>query len=186
MPTAPKRSARIWIPSRRRTRFPGASSTSTRRVERAHRPSGRQPCRRDCAGRWPRPATAASPTGAAHGGVLGMVTYPGPDLQSPLEALLRRRDARGLDVDFHVDETGDPTVARCARSRRSCSRPASRARSCAGIAARWPQARGEADRTMDLVAEAGLTWSRCRCAISTSRTAMRAANAAMARRHAGA
>ena len=43
-------------------------------------------------------------------GVLGMVTYPNPDLQSQLDAFFRAATDRGLDADFHVDETMDPTV----------------------------------------------------------------------------
>jgi cytosine deaminase len=47
---------------------------------------------------------------AAAGGVLGMVTYPGPDLQAQLDTFFAAAEARGLDADFHVDETMDPTV----------------------------------------------------------------------------
>ncbi len=45
---------------------------------------------------------------AAHKGVLGMVTYPVGDLHERLENFLRLAADRGLDVDFHVDETMDP------------------------------------------------------------------------------
>lgn len=45
------------------------------------------------------------------GGVLGMVTYPVPDLPDRLRGFLRLAAARGLAVDFHVDETLDPTSA---------------------------------------------------------------------------
>ncbi|WP_108263522.1 cytosine deaminase [Mangrovicoccus ximenensis] len=45
-----------------------------------------------------------------HGGVLGMVTYPCPDLEDRLLAFLKLAEANGLDVDFHVDETMDPSV----------------------------------------------------------------------------
>ncbi|WP_299608089.1 cytosine deaminase [uncultured Tateyamaria sp.] len=44
---------------------------------------------------------------AEHGGVLGMVTYPVPDLRDRLEGFFRLAAARGLDADFHVDETMD-------------------------------------------------------------------------------
>ncbi|WP_299689765.1 cytosine deaminase [uncultured Tateyamaria sp.] len=44
---------------------------------------------------------------AAHDGVLGMVTYPVPDLRDRLEGFFRLAAARGLDADFHVDETMD-------------------------------------------------------------------------------
>ncbi len=48
---------------------------------------------------------------AASGGVLGMVTYPIPDLKERLLAFFRMASDRGLHADFHVDETCDPSVA---------------------------------------------------------------------------
>ena len=47
---------------------------------------------------------------AAADGVLGMVTYPNQDLQLQLDGFFAAAEARGLAVDFHVDETMDPTV----------------------------------------------------------------------------
>ncbi|MEO1638092.1 MAG: cytosine deaminase [Pseudomonadota bacterium] len=47
---------------------------------------------------------------AGAGGVLGLVTYPNPDLQAQLDAFFAAAEARGLAADFHVDETMDPTV----------------------------------------------------------------------------
>ncbi|MEM8824900.1 MAG: cytosine deaminase [Pseudomonadota bacterium] len=44
---------------------------------------------------------------AEHDGVLGMVTYPVPDLKERLLGFFRLAEARGLDADFHVDETMD-------------------------------------------------------------------------------
>ncbi len=46
---------------------------------------------------------------AEHGGVLGMVTYPVPDLKDRLLGFFRLAEARNLHADFHVDETMDPT-----------------------------------------------------------------------------
>jgi len=46
---------------------------------------------------------------AAHGGVLGMVTYPLPDVQDRIHGFLRMAAERGLAADFHVDETLDPS-----------------------------------------------------------------------------
>jgi cytosine deaminase len=43
------------------------------------------------------------------GGVLGMVTYPVPELRESLRAFFRMAEARGLAADFHVDETLDPS-----------------------------------------------------------------------------
>lgn len=46
---------------------------------------------------------------AKYGGVLGMVTYPLPDLKARLQGFFRMATARGLAADFHVDETMDAT-----------------------------------------------------------------------------
>ncbi len=46
---------------------------------------------------------------AASGGVLGMVTYPMPDIGTRITQFLRMAADRGLGADFHVDETLDPT-----------------------------------------------------------------------------
>ena len=46
---------------------------------------------------------------AAHGGVLGMVTYPLPDIATRIRDFLGMAAARNLPADFHVDETLDPT-----------------------------------------------------------------------------
>jgi cytosine deaminase len=46
-------------------------------------------------------------TVAAHGGVLGMVTYPVPDLKSRLLGHIAAAAEQGLDLDFHTDETMD-------------------------------------------------------------------------------
>ena len=48
---------------------------------------------------------------AASGGVLGMVTYPMDDLKDRLRGFFAMAEARGLDADFHVDETLDPAAA---------------------------------------------------------------------------
>jgi cytosine deaminase len=45
---------------------------------------------------------------ADHGGVLGMVTYPLPDVKDRITAFFRMATERGLSADFHVDETMDP------------------------------------------------------------------------------
>lgn len=47
---------------------------------------------------------------AAHGGLLGGVTYPMPDLDSRLDRLFQAASGKGLDVDLHVDETQDASV----------------------------------------------------------------------------
>ncbi len=45
---------------------------------------------------------------ADHGGVLGMVTWAMPDIATRIRDFLGMAAARGLAVDFHVDETLDP------------------------------------------------------------------------------
>lgn len=45
---------------------------------------------------------------AESGGVLGMVTYPLPDIAARIRTFLALAEARGLEADFHVDETLDP------------------------------------------------------------------------------
>ncbi len=47
---------------------------------------------------------------AAHGGVLGMVTYPVPDIAKRVRDFLTMAAKRGLSADFHVDETLDPNA----------------------------------------------------------------------------
>lgn len=48
---------------------------------------------------------------AASRGVLGCVPFPDPQLRDRLRAFFRHAESRGLHVDFHVDETGDPSAA---------------------------------------------------------------------------
>ncbi|MEM9975222.1 MAG: cytosine deaminase [Pseudomonadota bacterium] len=49
-------------------------------------------------------------TVAEHSGVLGMVTYPVPDLRDRLLGFFEMAAARGLAADFHTDETMDSSV----------------------------------------------------------------------------
>ncbi|MEM1102341.1 MAG: cytosine deaminase, partial [Pseudomonadota bacterium] len=94
---------------------------------------------------------------ARHGGILGSVTYPEPGLRDWLHAYVDAAKARDLDMDFHVDETMDPSVntlraiaeivietkfARTVTVGHLCS-----------LSAMEP---GEALATLDLVADAGL------------------------------
>jgi cytosine deaminase len=94
---------------------------------------------------------------AEHGGVLGLVTYPVADLRDRLRAFFRLAADRGLAVDFHVDETLDPgaatlrTIAETAREM-AFDAPIVVGH-CCSLSMQEP---GEADRTLDLVAEAGI------------------------------
>lgn len=54
------------------------------------------------------PFRATADIVAAAGGVLGMVTYPLPDIATRIRQFLAMATDRGLSADFHVDETLDP------------------------------------------------------------------------------
>jgi cytosine deaminase len=92
---------------------------------------------------------------AEAGGTLGAVTFPVPDLERLLEGVMLRAANRNLDLDFHVDETGDPNV----NTLRVIAETALRtdfpgqvvAGHCCSLAT---QDAAEADATMDKVAEA--------------------------------
>ncbi len=96
-------------------------------------------------------------TVAAHGGVLGCVTYMVPGLEDLVEGVMLRAANRGLDLDFHVDESGDPAT----RSLRVIADAAIRlgfpgrivAGHCCSLAVQPPE---EAEATMERVAEAGI------------------------------
>ncbi len=92
------------------------------------------------------------------GGVLGAVTFMVPDLDALLDKMMRLAAEAGLDLDFHVDETGDPAAA----SLRAIAEAAMRNRfsgrivagHCCSLAV---QPAAEAEATIDRVAEAGIS-----------------------------
>ncbi len=94
---------------------------------------------------------------AAHGGILGGVPYMAPGMHDLLDRVFAAAEQRGLDLDFHVDETGDPAAAVL----RAIAETALRRRfpgrivvgHCCSIAV---QSEDEVDRTLDLAARAGL------------------------------
>jgi len=90
-------------------------------------------------------------------GVLGAVTYPVPDLENRLNVFFSMAAERELAADFHVDETGDPSVATLRTIAETVLKTGFDAPvtvgHCCSLAV---QDESEADRTMDLVAEAGL------------------------------
>lgn len=94
---------------------------------------------------------------AESGGVLGMVTYPVPDIRERLLAFFRLATERGLEVDFHADETGDPDVATLRLIAETVIETGFDAPvtvgHCCSLAV---QDASECDRTLDLVAQAGL------------------------------
>lgn len=94
---------------------------------------------------------------AESGGVLGMVTYPVPDLKDRLRAFFRLAADRGLAADFHADETGDPNVATLHAIAEIALEVGFTAPitvgHCCSLAV---QPEAQALRTLDLVAKAGL------------------------------
>jgi cytosine deaminase len=94
---------------------------------------------------------------ARHGGILGAATTIEPDLDVLLDRVFALAQARDLDIDFHVDETNDPQsrslahIALVAIKRRFSGQVV-----VGHCCSRALQPATEADRTMDLVAEAGL------------------------------
>ncbi len=90
-------------------------------------------------------------------GVLGMVTYPGPDLDAQLDRFFGTALDLGVMVDFHTDETMDPSV----NTLRDIARKVIGLQFDASVVvghlcslSTMPEA--EALATLDLVAEAGL------------------------------
>ncbi|TRU16445.1 MAG: cytosine deaminase [Microcystis aeruginosa Ma_QC_B_20070730_S2] len=45
---------------------------------------------------------------AEFGGILGGVAYTNPDLQAQIDIIFKLAQERGLNLDFHLDENGDP------------------------------------------------------------------------------
>ncbi|MXQ09097.1 cytosine deaminase [Alphaproteobacteria bacterium GH1-50] len=94
---------------------------------------------------------------AEHGGVLGMVTYPVPDVETRIREFFDLAGARGLEADFHVDETMDPdaetlrTIAEVVLDT-GWNRPVTVGHCCSLSA----QDEARALSTLDLVAKAGL------------------------------
>ncbi|MEO1397687.1 MAG: amidohydrolase family protein, partial [Pseudomonadota bacterium] len=85
------------------------------------------------------------------------VTYPMPDIKQRLETFFEMASERGLDADFHADETGDPTSATLRAIAETVLKTGYDAPvtvgHCCSLAV---QDDGEAERTLNLVAEAGL------------------------------
>ncbi|WP_338665777.1 cytosine deaminase [Pararoseomonas sp. SCSIO 73927] len=100
---------------------------------------------------------------AATGGLLGGNTRipddkDGAELEASLDGLFRLAMKHGLDIDLHVDESGDPNAATLGPIARAALRHRFPGRltcgHCCSLAVQEPEA---ADRVMDLVAQAGIT-----------------------------
>ncbi len=95
---------------------------------------------------------------AAAKGVLGTVTFMVPDLDALLDEIVRAAAERGLDLDFHADETADPGAVSLDRIAESVLRNGFKGRVLAGHCcslARQPDDR--AKTTLDKVARAGVS-----------------------------
>ncbi|HET6468917.1 MAG TPA: cytosine deaminase [Geminicoccaceae bacterium] len=95
---------------------------------------------------------------AEHGGSLGSFPLMTPELDADLDVLFGLALDLGLELDFHVDETGDPA----ARSLRHIALAALRHRFphrivCGHCCSLARQPEDEVRRTLDLVAEAGIS-----------------------------
>lgn len=91
------------------------------------------------------------------GGVLGAATRPGPEEDAAIERIFRTAMERGFDLDFHVDETLDPTADALRRIAETACRLRFPGRIVVGhCCSLSTQEAGEAERTMDLVAQAGI------------------------------
>ncbi|EWY41116.1 cytosine deaminase [Skermanella stibiiresistens SB22] len=94
---------------------------------------------------------------ARHGGVLGCVSYMIPGIDTALDRLFALAAERGLDVDFHVDETDDPSAESLRHIAQAVLRAEFQGRvlcgHCCSLATQDPD---QALATLDLVAEAGL------------------------------
>lgn len=90
-------------------------------------------------------------------GTLGAVTYPMNDLDERLDVFLAMASERGLDADFHADETCDPSVATLRSIAKAVLRSGFGASvtvgHCCSLAV---QSEGDAGETLDLVAKAGI------------------------------
>jgi cytosine deaminase len=95
---------------------------------------------------------------AAAAGILGAVGYMSPEIDALLDRVLDLAAERGLDVDFHCDESGDLGARAFAHLARAVLRRRFRARvvcgHCCSLALQPPDVVAE---TLDLAAEAGIS-----------------------------
>ena len=94
---------------------------------------------------------------AAHRGIIGAVVPPSATLAAQLDRVFALAADRGLDLDFHADETGDPSAAALRAIAQATLRNRFAGRvtvgHCCSLAV---QAADEVERTLDLVAAAKL------------------------------
>ena len=96
-------------------------------------------------------------TAAKFGGILGCVTYPMSDLDRRLDVFFAMAKERGMDADFHVDETCDPNSATLRSIAEAIVRNDFEGQVVAGHCCSLSmQPDKEAEATIALVSEAGL------------------------------
>lgn len=94
---------------------------------------------------------------AETGGILGAVTYMIPGLETHLDAIFAAAKARGLDLDFHVDETLDPDAVSLRLIAEAALRAGFEGKIVCGHCCSLSRQPDDAiDRTLDLVAAAGI------------------------------
>lgn len=94
---------------------------------------------------------------AACGGTLGVVSYMVDGLDGYLRQMFRAAAERGLDLDFHVDETGDPGADSLRRIAETALETGFSGRIvCGHCCSLARQDADTVDRTLDLVARAGI------------------------------
>ena len=95
---------------------------------------------------------------AASGGILGAVAFMSPAIDTLLDRLLDAATQRGLDVDFHCDESGDVGARALSHIARAVLRRRFRGRvvcgHCCSLAVQPPEVVSE---TLELTAEAGIS-----------------------------
>ncbi|MBW9118264.1 cytosine deaminase [Rhizobium cauense] len=92
------------------------------------------------------------------GGLMGGVTRMGPNLAWQLDTLFRAATENGLDVDLHVDETDDPGAQTLKAIAEAVLRNRFKGKVTAGHCCSLArQDDGIAERTVELVAEAGIS-----------------------------
>lgn len=94
---------------------------------------------------------------ARQGGVLGPVVYPSAEMDAQIRRALDLAGTRGLDLDFHVDETGDPAARGLRRIAETALERGFGGRIVCGHASSLSvQPDEEAEATISLVKQAGI------------------------------
>ena len=94
---------------------------------------------------------------AESGGVFGCVPHMVPDIDARLDRVFALAAERGLDLDFHVDETGDARACSLRHVAEAALRNRFRGQVlCGHCCSLALQDSADAERTLDLVSEAGI------------------------------